>query len=893
MRFTFFSFGQLRFLPSHTMVNGLLKTISVLFLLCILLLARPVFSQTVDAAPDTLLPIESSAIKDSVRVDDRPGSREIEAPIYYEAQDIQNLVDEKKTILTGRAQVKYQKISLKAAQITVDWETNTLLAVGRWDTVWVQTADGDSIRQPKQVELPEFSEAGDVMRGETMQFNFKTKKGRVLRGRTVHEDGFYYGNTLKLNQKNTVNVGKATFTTCDKEDDPHFHFWMDKMKIINKEKVVAKPIVLFVGHIPVMVLPFGYFPIQRQRHSGIVFPKYGESSVEGRYLRGLGYYWAPSQYFDLEATVDYFEKSGFLFRADLNYAKRYKLKGRISGSWTRKDFELQGTKKRVWDLDVSHTQEISPTTRLIVSGRFVSSGNFYQNLSSNREHQLQKEIRSNARLTKRWGASGKIELYMNQTRNLETDRIKEVLPRVSISNNWKSLIPQAGRRSKMERWYHAVRMPYRFEILGERERFWEDSETDTGYVTRELVGMNHDFDLYAQPKFFGWLTLKPTISYNEIWYNQRKGYAVNPETNKVEETDEKGFFAVRTYSASVNMNTKIYGIFRSGLLPDVTVRHVATPSIGFSFKPDFSEEQYGYYQTVTDTAGNDIQKNRYVDNLFGSLSKGEQRRMSVSLNNAFQMRIGDGEEARKFELFTWNLSTNYNWKAENYKLADLSSNIQARPLKSLSLSLRSTYSFYPVDSTGSRIDRLAIKDVSVQNWKRFFDESWMRLTSVNMGLTFRIQGKARIGSDEKETDDTEELPDDIELSKNVPGDRFQADDEVSGMELPWSFNARLSYTERRTNPQNISKTFWANLGFEFNVTKNWKVSYKTRLDLEEKKVVSQDFIFYRDLHCWEARIVWVPTGYNKRFYFKINVKSGMLRDLKVEKGSGQRGFYGG
>ena len=162
-----------------------------------------------------------------------------------------------------------------------------------------------------------------------------------------------------------------------------------------------------------------------------------------------------------------------------------------------------------------------------------------------------------------------------------------------------------------------------------------------------------------------------------------------------------------------------------------------------------------------------------------------------------------------------------------------------------------------------------------------------------MGLTFRIQGKAKIGGEEKKTEETEIPPDEIELSKDIPGDRFQADDEVGSMELPWSFNTRLTYTERRINPQNISKTFWADLGFEFNVTKNWKISYKTRFDLKENKVVSQDFIFYRDLHCWEARIVWVPTGYNKRFYFKINVKSGMLKDLKVEKGSGQRGFYEG
>ena len=265
--------------------------------------------------------------------------------------------------------------------------------------------------------------------------------------------------------------------------------------------------------------------------------------------------------------------------------------------------------------------------------------------------------------------------------------------------------------------------------------------------------------------------------------------------------------------------------------------------------------------------------------------------MAFSVNNVFQMKVGEDEDAKKFDLFSWNMSSSYNWKADKNRLSDLSSNIQARPLKNVSFSFRSAYSFYPLDSSGVKMNRLYVKDIGLSNWKRIFASRWVRLTNINIGLNFNLRGKARIGGkDDSVTAGDLEDSEEIEQMNNVQGDRFNLDDDVEGFELPWSLNTRLTYTERRSNPQNIVKTFWVNTGFEFNLTRQWKISYKMRFDVKEKKVASQDFVFYRDLHCWEARIVWSPTGYNKQVYFKINVKSSMLQDLKVEKGSGRRGY---
>lgn len=847
---------------------------------------------------------ETAASSDTSRVTGTTRRTDLEGPIKYEAQVIDNLMNDRKTILTGRSKVSYLNMTLTAEKITVDWETNHMRAEGIWDTVWVKEGGPeDSVQVVRLMGAPEFSEAGDVMRGEVMVYNFQTRKGRVLRGRTAYEDGFYSGSALKIVKPKSINVSNAAFTTCDKEEDPHFHFSFQKMKIDVNSKVIAKPVVLHIGHIPILALPFIYFPIRRGRHSGILVPRYGESQLEGRFLRGLGYYWAASDYWDVKGTVDYYEKSGFLFRGDLRYAARYKFSGTLSGSWTRKDFEVLGNKERRWDLAVRHSQTISPTMQFTVNGQFVSSGSFYQELSANRERRLQQEIRSNAKLTKRWGSSGKVEVTLNQTRNLKSDAISELLPQFIVSNRIANLIPKSKSRKSGQvktRWYHSFRIPYNFNLLMKRSR---QRQAGGSAVERNGAGIDHNLGIYVSPTFFGWLKMQPSINYRASWLDRRKEYFVDPETNTIQNREEKGFFMLQTFNTSVSFNTKIYGLFRPRFLKNFMLRHVATPRVSFTYRPDFSDEWYGYYQAVIDTQGVEHRKDRYYGSLFGSTPSGESRAMNFGLDNVFQMKVGEGENEKKIELFKLNFSSSYNWKATQYRLGDLISTLRANPSRNISLDVRTNHSFYQVDEQGYKVNRLLIDEIDWKDWRSIFRTRWARLTNLSANITFRLKGSLRTGAGEESAvpiAPVEQMSGLADLG-NLPGDRLSMDEDVTRFDVPWNLNATVSYTKSQYNPLSPSKRIWTRASLDFNLTRNWKISYRAQFDLSEMDkiwdfknidIVSQDFVFKRDLHCWEAYITWTPTGYNKRFYFRISVKSPMLRDLKIEKGSGRRGFMG-
>lgn len=811
----------------------------------------------------------------------------LEGPVHYEAQCIQNFIQEKKTVLLGKAKVSYQDMTLQAGKITVNWDTRTLLAEDVPETLWVKNANGDSVQSIQMKGLPEFSQGQDVMRGEVMTYNFNTRKGRVLRGRTAYEDGFYRGEILKMNSSRILHVAEGKFTTCALDTHPHFLFWSKQMKILINDMVIAKPIVFFVGRIPVFALPFAAFPVKKGRHSGFLIPRYGESSLQGRYLRGIGYYWAPNDYFDIKPSLDFFETGGFLFRTDIRYHVRYRLSGSVSSSLTQSNFKVGGVQGKRWDLNFSHRQEISPSAQLSASGSLVSSGSFYRELSSSREHRLQRDLRSNATLVKRFGSNWSMTVNFNQTRRLDTDEVTESFPQIAIRSGqlaWFKKPVSKGSTPSEIRWYHQIYSSYSSQLLFRRQKKPIGKE----YFEQQSKGWDHTFRLSSTQKLFGWLNVSPSFNYQQTWFDKRKIRRLNPNTNTFDTQFESGFFIRHLYDASLSMGTKVYGVFYPPLLKAFAFRHVMTPTLSYTVQPDFSSPRYGYYETVEDTLGKSHTFDRYEGILFSATPRIGRKGLNIGLQNLFQMKIGEGEKAKRIDLFNYNISTSYNWKAKVYKLSDFSSSFHATPFSGLSLDFRATHSPYQINTKGEKVDTLLIYKIDWTNWKSITKAQWLRLTHFTTEVSFRFRGKTGSGSSQLIESEGSEL----ENLQNVRGDRFELDERRMDLSIPWSFSGALAYSENRSNPFSVKKTFWLRTGVEFQLTRNWKVAYRGQYDFMLKKLVSQDIELYRDLHCWEATILWTPTGYNKRFYFRINIKSPMLKDLKFEKGTGRTGLYG-
>ena len=75
---------------------------------------------------------------------------------------------------------------------------------------------------------------------------------------------------------------------------------------------------------------------------------------------------------------------------------------------------------------------------------------------------------------------------------------------------------------------------------------------------------------------------------------------------------------------------------------------------------------------------------------------------------------------------------------------------------------------------------------------------------------------------------------------------------------------------------------------DLSLSEKWKIQYNSGFDFESKEFTQTQFSLSRDLHCWQMSLSWTPFGRYQSYNFSLGIKSGMLRDLKIDR---QRNFF--
>jgi len=829
----------------------------------------------------------------------------MDAQIIYTSDEIIYDIKTEKTDLFNEAEIQYNDVNLSSGFINVDWNDNLLKAF--------PTPPGDSTATKQKPSIVERGK--DPMVGDTLIYNLKSGKGRIKKGRSQADEGFYAGSEIRNNDPKVYYIKRGSYTTCSLET-PHFHFESNKMKIINDDKVVARPIVLYISRIPIIGLPFGIFPHKSGgRHSGWIMPGYGENSLRGQYFNNLGYFWAPNDYWGSKFTMSFGDRQGFVFRLNNSYNVRYKFSGALNlqsrqfllGSDNITDIGSNRTTS--YQVQWRHSQKLRHSQSLNVNAKYASSGEFSRKYTSDPQQRMgQQQTISNATYSKGWPsiqasmsmnlssttnlmAEDRIDsngvFYVSPTRaGMQTNVTTSTLPSMNFRLGQRNLFPEKGGKPN---WLNNISWSYNTSLTNKERSYYEtdedviDDTTSIFYWNDERQNFNdnvmrHSMSLRAPTKIFKYITFNPSMSMKSDWVNRTFSGNLDSTTNVIQKTEVPGFATRTTGSFGASVNTQIYGLFPFNVGKIIAVRHVLSPSIGYSFSPDFSKQVFGqdlgYFETILDTSGNKIYHDRFSGTLAGGTPRNESQSMSFSLNNNFQAKINDGEKDKIINLFSWRMGSSYNFVADQFKLSNLSSSIRSK-IGPSNIDLRMTHDFYEYNVTSKQ---------RINKFNRSQEGYFLpRLTKVNLSTSFKLSGK-RFGGSSAEDDTTSEdgL---IDSLANAP--LTSNTDKSTGGKL-WSTNFSIGYTLSQFDPTNPQKTFWLNTNSSFNVTKNWKVSYSARFDLISNNLISHKFSIYRDLHCWEMAIDWTPSGYGSGFYLRINVKSPTLSDIKIEQRGGYR-----
>lgn len=830
-----------------------------------------------------------SILVDSLSTDtiDKPF---IEDPIVYSAEDsIVVSFDGQKVYLYKNARVTYQQIELTAYYIELNLETKEIYAEGILDST------------ETMIEKPIFKQGSEEYESETMRYNFETEKAFITKVVSEQGEGFILSDRTKKIGKEIFITEKAKYTTCD-ADHPHFYMHLTKAKVISNNKIVTGPAWMVLEDFPIYfpILPFGFFPSTPTYSSGVLVPMYGEEQNRGFYLRDGGYYWAAGDYFDLAVRGEIYSKGSWGVQTHTNYRKRYKFGGGFDFRYNVNVYGESGldtyTRTPQFAVTWNHSQDqkANPSRTFSASVNLSSSGydkqNSYEGQAGGNNY-LQTQKSSSISYSQRFeNTPFNMSINLRHSQNSVDTTLTLSLPEMTFS--MAKVYPfRKKNRTGPVKFYEKFGINYtgnlrntitakEYEIL--KKDFPDDWKN----------GLQHNIP-FAFPGFnlAKYLNVSPSIGYNEKWYFKKYNYTyVEGETfydesgrpSNIDKDTITGLSRVYDYSYSLSTSTNIYGMFmpRNPNSRIKGIRHKITPSASFSYRPDFGETRFGYWQEVQiDSTGNtgffDVNEGGVYG---GSPGRGASGAISLSVNNNLEMKVLDTKDTtgtnaetkfKKVKLID-NLSftSSYNLIADSMNLAPIS--VRARTtVAGVSVNMGTLIDPYMLNEKYQRINEY------VWNNKTGFGRIG-RLANANLsfGMNFNSKKKETKSTPGSPSDSEEETP---VVPESAPG--------YVDFNMPWTvgFDYSFSYTGPSSGAPNGRFSQTLGLRGTLDLTEKWKISMNTNFDIQAAEFTYTTVNINRDLHCWQMAFNFVPFGYMKSYSFTINAKSSMLKDLRLQK----------
>lgn len=824
---------------------------------------------------------DSVAFRDSVkaaRLDSLKKTADLKSKVQYKAKDsIAFDIQNRFLYLYGDVLLEYEDITLKAEKIWIDWGTTTMFAEG------IQDSTG------KWVGQPVFEEGDQTYNAEALAFNFNTRKGRILGGRTQQDDNFVLGDSIKRNPDNSYFIRSGKITTCNLED-PHFYIYSDKMKVIPNDKIITGRVNMVVEKVPVpLVLPFGFFPNKKGKKSGILMPSYGNDATRGFFLRDGGYYLGLNDYVDLSLRGDIFSYGSYRVNATSRYNWNYHFNGSLDVKYAMNNSgektDLNYSESRDFFVVWRHDQKIGNTSRLS-SDVNLGSSNFLKLNSLNTNDIVTNQLMSNVAWSKTFANTPwSMNARLGHQQNTNTKAISLEMPSIGINRGRTFPFKRKSGGGK-ERFYEKIGYSYSAQAINRINTF-DSLLFKPGFEKGFQNGIRHTIPVSMNLKALKYVTVSPGLNFNEYWYlsevrdRWQDGFVDTGEVyrpGRVVKDTINQFLSGRDFSASVTASTRIYGMFPFPSKRQRIIRHTFTPNVGYTFKPDFSKEGWGYfYKVQQDSIGTMRTVSRFADRINGGPSAGEQQQLSFGFLNLLEMKYWSQKkgqdtlvskpESKKLTLLdNFGMQGNYNFAADSLNLSPL--NFSARTVllnNLLNVNLTAVMDPYQQDASGRKINQL--------RWEKDRKPGYITTSNLAISTSFRSKKeKARVKP--KNLDPA--LLAEIERNRELYAD----------FNIPWSLNLSYNLLYNRQNiNQNSTLNQSVQIGGDLNLTEKWKIRVTTGYDFVAKDVTLTQFNIMRDLHCWEAAFSWTPFGTRKFYMLTINAKSSTLQDLKLTKQS--------
>lgn len=878
-------------------------------MLILLLSGQGVMAQDTTAVQDTAA-IEERRPQQAQQ--QRQGSSaaqpEQEGQVNFQASDslVFELKKERTATLYGSSSVVHSAGELQAGKITMRLDQNLVSAN-------TQTPQ-DTLSQPVLIR------DNERVRSNKIDFNYETEKGRFEVARVGVQDGNLIGTKVKNTGPDVIFLEDAIYSTCQL-DHPHYYIQADRMKVVDREKVFFERARLFILDIPYpLVFPFGYLPGKfDKKQSGFLEPtfSYQQRQQRGVGLQDFGWFQYFNDYLTGQASVDIFTSGTYFIDTQANYRLRNKLDGNIQVGYSKENSGLEPTDPDFSStvqkqLSIRHNQEFSPYASFNTNVN-LRTQDFYKQNSFDPTERAETSTRSNINYRYRHPEDTyNFDISVRQNQNFATNTTRISGPEMNF--NLKRISPfenqqTSGNNSK---WYETISLRYQnsfssnFDyrpVRADSARYnWFEALKDpsiyreaTNNTDHYKFGFRQQADISMSqiiPSQF--LNMSFNGSYNEYWLPTTTRKSFNADSNEVVEQQVRSFTTARDFNTGVSFSTTVYGIMNAGIGNIQSIRHTLRPTLSFNYRPDFSSDFWNYYRTVqTDTTGTIQEYSIFENEVFRGPGSGEQRSLSFSLGNVFEVKkvkrdsTGEKKENTVRVIDRLDLNSSYNFAADSLKLADLNTSLTAGILPGMDIRANARFNFYERNDQGRKIDRFLISNSNKP----------LELTSFSTSTSYSVQ----LGESGFEPNKEPHYPKNYDpLNQRIfrPTDPHFNQRPVRDFKSPFSFSVNFSYrwSLNPTGSNNTSATINAN-NINLKLTPKWDFRTQIGYDFVQKELTPSQFSLNRKLHCWDLSFTMNPFGDSKYYFFSLRINAGRLQSIiqklpglnNLERGSDQTG----
>ena len=873
----------------------------------------PVFSQV------------RSEARAAVSEEERGGS-ELDTTIVYTARDsLVYDITERTMELWGQASVRYEDMKLDAPKILVDYNTSVFDAFAAKDSLG------------KITEFPVFTDREGAFEAESMKYNYATRRGRTVNVSSEIEEGYYTGANVKRLETGELYIRDGIYTTCPKED-PDFWFYGKDMKIIPNDKVIARPLVLYIRPkpfswrlpaVPLVPLPFMFLPIKSERTSGFLIPKFGDDD-RGVYFSNLGYFWAFNDYMDLRAEGDLAFNGSWRLGQRFRYKKRYLFDGYLEGEYERYMLSHSDDPDYVdygnWNFELVHHHRFDPTAKLDLNLYYQGGRRYYDVNSINPESIINEQANSYASFSKTFDEGKRsIAAGYQRSQDLRDDDLIQSISATyyqqrvypfrkdgTAQDDWRSrfsLTPSASANAEYATlddlnfsdydFDAGIRMAYKQDFgkgfsADFSQRVNLETRVDNNPVDEDRWGTKLALPFSISSTMFKYFNVNGSFNYHNYYVNSyvEQYYDDSLEEVVTRTIDDPSSFS--TYSLDLDAQTRLYGTWYTPMLEDMigvkALRHTIIPSLTFSYSPDFTGENYDYYGTYIDSLNQPVRYNKYQNAIYSNIFE-ERSAVGISIQNLLQAKIkgsvtpeGKVTDDKILQLLSLSVSTSYNFAADSLRLAPLTFLATSNALApNFLLRAGATHDIYSFDRvTGERIDKLNVND---RGGLLRFVQGFVNM-SLSMKGTIGDNDRAkRRGADELDGDDEQ-----MTAEKAIYKERYDRDFyRYVDNRLPWQLRLSLYLNSNRYDPlEPANTTVLLNTSANVSLNKTWHLSLNTGYDIQEHELIYPQINLYGDFDCWDMNFQWVPTGEYRSYFFQIGIKAPHLQDIRFRQ-SGRLG----